>query len=118
MAGPSINDPERSPLLPQLPTASISSASKSSRALANPEATQRNDPAPTISALRGTLVAASIGLLIFLQGRSQGEIIFILLLLNTSPFAKEASFSKKINYIQTFYILSNLNGCRLRFGSC
>jgi hypothetical protein len=68
--------------------------------------------------LRGTLVAASIGLLIFLQGRSQGEMIFILLLLNISIFAKEASFSKKINYIQTFYIWSNLNGCRLRFGSC
>ena len=95
MAEPSSTNPERSPLLPQSPTASISSASKPSGALANLEATQQNGPAPTISALRGTLVVVSIGLLIFLQGTSQGEIIFTLLLLNISAFAKEASFSKK-----------------------
>ena len=88
----SSTNPERSPLLPQSPTASISSVSKSSGTLANLE---RNDPAPTISALRGALVVVSIGLLIFLQGSSQGEIIFILLTLNICTFAKEVPFSKK-----------------------
>ena len=104
MAEPSSTNSERSPLLPQSLTASTSSASKSSGALANPEVTQQNNPAPTISALRGTLVVVSIGLLIFLQGRSQGELIFVLLLLNISAFAKEVPFTQKKNYIQSFYI--------------
>ena len=116
MAEPSSTNSEWSPLLPQSPTASISSASKPSGTLANLEATQQNDLAPAISALRGILVVVSIGLLIFLQGRSQGEIIFISLLLNISTCQRGAVFQNIYTFSPSIIWL-NLDGCRLHFGS-